>query len=264
MPTRRTSPRRLEPIALPAHEDLREPENGLVMVRGRIGGDGAPFNLGEATVSRAAVRLATGEVGFGYALGRDRRKAQADRAVRRHGAVGRTGAARSKPGRRAAARGDDRPSETARPRRRRRRGSISSRWCGVRADDDDALPNCPPDSRTRCLSAQSTFRAVMDAMARPGSVQRIAAAAGAPAAMMRGTAAIALTLFDHDTPIWLDAPLSATPDVAQMAPVSHRRAGHRGLVDRAALRWSRDAADAAGARPLRARHATNIRIVRRR
>jgi alpha-D-ribose 1-methylphosphonate 5-triphosphate synthase subunit PhnG len=46
------------------------------MVRGRIGGDGAPFNLGEATVSRAAVRLATGEVGFGYMLGRDREKAR--------------------------------------------------------------------------------------------------------------------------------------------------------------------------------------------
>jgi alpha-D-ribose 1-methylphosphonate 5-triphosphate synthase subunit PhnG len=67
---------RLDAIALPAHEILREPENGLVMVRGRIGGDGAAFNLGEATVSRAAVRLSTGEVGFGYALGRDRQKAQ--------------------------------------------------------------------------------------------------------------------------------------------------------------------------------------------
>jgi alpha-D-ribose 1-methylphosphonate 5-triphosphate synthase subunit PhnG len=67
---------RLAEIALPTHEDLREPENGLVMVRGRIGGDGAPFNLGEATVSRAAVRLSTGEVGFGYVLGRDRQKAQ--------------------------------------------------------------------------------------------------------------------------------------------------------------------------------------------
>jgi alpha-D-ribose 1-methylphosphonate 5-triphosphate synthase subunit PhnG len=63
-------------IAVPPCEELRQPENGLVMVRGRIGGDGAPFNLGEATVSRAAVRLATGEVGFGYALGRDRRKAR--------------------------------------------------------------------------------------------------------------------------------------------------------------------------------------------
>ena len=40
------------------------------MVRGRIGGDGAPFNLGEATVTRAAVRLATGHVGHAYLLGR--------------------------------------------------------------------------------------------------------------------------------------------------------------------------------------------------
>jgi alpha-D-ribose 1-methylphosphonate 5-triphosphate synthase subunit PhnG len=68
--------RRLEPLSVPAYENLREPENGLVMLRGRIGGDGAPFNLGEATVSRAAVRLATGEVGFGYTLGRNRTKAQ--------------------------------------------------------------------------------------------------------------------------------------------------------------------------------------------
>jgi len=68
--------RHLEALALPDCENLRQPENGLVMVRGRIGGDGAPFNLGEATVSRAAVRLASGEVGFGYTLGRDQDKAR--------------------------------------------------------------------------------------------------------------------------------------------------------------------------------------------
>jgi alpha-D-ribose 1-methylphosphonate 5-triphosphate synthase subunit PhnG len=68
--------RHLDAITQPAYENLREPENGLVMVRGRVGGDGAPFNLGEATVSRAAVRLASGEVGFGYTLGRDRAKAR--------------------------------------------------------------------------------------------------------------------------------------------------------------------------------------------
>jgi alpha-D-ribose 1-methylphosphonate 5-triphosphate synthase subunit PhnG len=67
---------RLDALTVPAHEDLREAENGLVMVRGRVGGDGTPFNLGEATVSRAAVRLSTGEVGFGYVLGRDRQKAR--------------------------------------------------------------------------------------------------------------------------------------------------------------------------------------------
>lgn len=67
---------RLRAIDLPDHQDLRAPENGLVMLRGRVGGDGAPFNLGEATVSRAAVRLGTGEVGFGYTLGRDGEKAR--------------------------------------------------------------------------------------------------------------------------------------------------------------------------------------------
>ena len=66
----------LAAVAVPAHENLREAENGLVMLRGRIGGDGAPFNLGEATVSRAAIRLASGEVGFGYTLGRNRQKAR--------------------------------------------------------------------------------------------------------------------------------------------------------------------------------------------
>jgi alpha-D-ribose 1-methylphosphonate 5-triphosphate synthase subunit PhnG len=61
---------------LPAHDTIRPPECGLVMVQGRIGGDGAPFNVGEATVSRAAVRLPSGETGIGYVLGRDREKAQ--------------------------------------------------------------------------------------------------------------------------------------------------------------------------------------------
>ena len=57
-------------------EDLRRPETGLVMVRGRMGGDGAPFNFGEATVTRAVVRLESGEVGFAYQLGRDAQKAR--------------------------------------------------------------------------------------------------------------------------------------------------------------------------------------------
>jgi alpha-D-ribose 1-methylphosphonate 5-triphosphate synthase subunit PhnH len=64
-------------------------------------------------------------------------------------------------------------------------------------------------------SAQNTFRSVMDAMARPGSVQRISAVSGAPSGMMRGTAAIALTLFDHDTPLWLDPSMSETSDVSK-------------------------------------------------
>ena len=54
---------------------LRGPETGLVTVRGRIGGVGAPFNFGEATVTRATVRVEGGAVGHAYALGRDKEKA---------------------------------------------------------------------------------------------------------------------------------------------------------------------------------------------
>jgi alpha-D-ribose 1-methylphosphonate 5-triphosphate synthase subunit PhnG len=56
--------------------ELRAPETGLVMLRGRVGGDGAAFNLGEATVTRAAVQIASGEVGIAYVLGRDQKKAR--------------------------------------------------------------------------------------------------------------------------------------------------------------------------------------------
>ena len=56
---------------LPPHEVLRAPEIGTVMVRGRTGGTGAPFNLGEVTVTRASVRVG-GAVGHGYVQGRSR------------------------------------------------------------------------------------------------------------------------------------------------------------------------------------------------
>jgi alpha-D-ribose 1-methylphosphonate 5-triphosphate synthase subunit PhnG len=55
---------------------VRGPETGLVMVRGKIGGGGDPFNLGEATVSRATVRLSTGEIGHGQLLGTDKARAR--------------------------------------------------------------------------------------------------------------------------------------------------------------------------------------------
>jgi alpha-D-ribose 1-methylphosphonate 5-triphosphate synthase subunit PhnG len=59
-----------------AADDIRPPQTGLVMLRGRIGGEGPPFNIGEATVTRAAVRLASGEMGFAYLLGRSHRRAR--------------------------------------------------------------------------------------------------------------------------------------------------------------------------------------------
>jgi alpha-D-ribose 1-methylphosphonate 5-triphosphate synthase subunit PhnH len=73
----------------------------------------------------------------------------------------------------------------------------------------------PAGFADKVLSAQTTFRSVMDAMARPGSVHCITSAAGTLPGMMRGTAAIALTLFDHDTPIWLDARMSEASEVTK-------------------------------------------------
>jgi alpha-D-ribose 1-methylphosphonate 5-triphosphate synthase subunit PhnG len=64
----------LEPSA-PAAKPVRGPEIGMVMLRGRAGGGGTVFNLGEATVSRATVKLTTGEVGHAIVLGRHLQKA---------------------------------------------------------------------------------------------------------------------------------------------------------------------------------------------
>lgn len=76
-------PARLEELSAgldwPEFTWLRVPETGGVMVRGRAGGTGAPFNLGEMTVTRCALRIAGGEVGHAYVQGRD--KAHAERAA---------------------------------------------------------------------------------------------------------------------------------------------------------------------------------------
>jgi alpha-D-ribose 1-methylphosphonate 5-triphosphate synthase subunit PhnG len=61
---------------LPASNELRPVETGLVTLRGRMGGSGPAFNIGEATVTRAAVRLDNGLVGFSYLLGRSQRRAR--------------------------------------------------------------------------------------------------------------------------------------------------------------------------------------------
>lgn len=64
--------------SLRAHDfrHVRQPETGMVMVRGRMGGDGAPFNLGEMTVTRCVVQLPDGTTGHSYVAGRSAGQAE--------------------------------------------------------------------------------------------------------------------------------------------------------------------------------------------
>jgi alpha-D-ribose 1-methylphosphonate 5-triphosphate synthase subunit PhnH len=64
------------------------------------------------------------------------------------------------------------------------------------------------------FGAQTTFRRIMDAMARPGTVQRLADLPVPPAPLSASAGAVALTLCDHDTPVWLDTALTVSEPVA--------------------------------------------------
>jgi len=66
-----------EAMTRPAFSWLRAPEVGSTMVRARAGATGSPFNLGEVTVTRCALTLATGEVGHAYIQGRNKVDAEA-------------------------------------------------------------------------------------------------------------------------------------------------------------------------------------------
>ncbi len=64
------------------------------------------------------------------------------------------------------------------------------------------------------FDAQGVFRAVMDAMARPGKVVELSGKTAPPAPLTPEAGAIALTLFDHETPVWLGQKLAVSPAVA--------------------------------------------------
>jgi alpha-D-ribose 1-methylphosphonate 5-triphosphate synthase subunit PhnH len=92
--------------------------------------------------------------------------------------------------------------------------------------------------------SQAVFRAVMDAMARPGTAQALLPVLQPPRPLSRGAGAVALTLLDYETPVWLDAPLAASADVTQWlrfhtgAPITPdpRRAVFAFIADTAAAR----------------------------
>ena len=137
--------------------------SGLVMLRGRAGGDGAAFNLGEATVARAVVQLETGERGFGYCLGRDveqaRRIAVVDALWQRAGDRPQVEAQVLRPTPRACPR-----ARAGRRRKRRRRGWTSSRSCAARRRRERF--------RGSRAGVAGDVRAVLKAMSRPGEILR--------------------------------------------------------------------------------------------
>ncbi|MGE0422041.1 MAG: phosphonate C-P lyase system protein PhnG [Reyranellaceae bacterium] len=60
----------------PTWRVIKPAESGLAMMRGRAGGTGQQFNIGEMSVARCVVQIEGGAVGVGYVAGRDRRKAE--------------------------------------------------------------------------------------------------------------------------------------------------------------------------------------------
>jgi alpha-D-ribose 1-methylphosphonate 5-triphosphate synthase subunit PhnH len=77
---------------------------------------------------------------------------------------------------------------------------------------NDVLAPAFPES---VLASQSVFRAVMDAFARPGEIKPLPPAPNPPAPLSATAAAVAATLLDYETPVWLDHHLSRAPDVAE-------------------------------------------------
>lgn len=58
------------------YQIIRAPETGMAMVRGRMGASGAPFNVGEMTVTRCVVKNAENCTGYSYVAGRDKKHAE--------------------------------------------------------------------------------------------------------------------------------------------------------------------------------------------
>ena len=193
-------------------EFLRKPEIGMVMARGRISGTGRPFNLGEVTVTRAAVRLPDGTTGFSYLMGRDTERARLAAVADAHW-------------QRAAMR-EAVEAHVLSPVRERLAAANARRRAEVAATQVDffTMVRAMTEMQTATLSAgfaepvtdaQSVFRTVMMALALPGQIKTVPLVPDAPAAMPPAMAAITLTLTDYETPVWLDDALAGDAAVRQ-------------------------------------------------
>jgi alpha-D-ribose 1-methylphosphonate 5-triphosphate synthase subunit PhnH len=95
------------------------------------------------------------------------------------------------------------------------------------------LAELAPGFRDPVHDAQTTFRAILDALAHPGRIVERPAALAALAPLGDAAAAIALTLCDMDTPIWLDSGLARCADYLRFhcgAPLSAPGDAHFAFV----------------------------------
>ena len=224
----------------PAFETVRAPEPGLVMARGRIGGGGAPFNLGEVTVTRAVVRIESGEVGFGHVLGRDTARAllvaklDALWQSRRYRAVVETRDRAGQPahrrrGCRDAPQDRRHPRQLLHPRPRRGRMIPAEALLGGFADP--------------VFESQSVFRGVLTALSRPGQHRRPCRLRRRPVAARRRRRRHRRRARRRHDSVWLDAALSGGRP--RLGRVPHRRADRFGS-GKSSLRADRRPARDAG------------------
>ena len=152
---------------------MRGPEIGLVMLRGRMGATGNAFNVGETTVTRCTVRLASGTEGHAYVQGRNgehaKRAALCDALFQEQPERLKTCAHwRSMP----------RSSQRAwpHPPRQQPRRLTSSPWCVAMIEAKDLQAPA---------QAAHDFRAILDAFAKPGQPVTCRSWPTSPPACMR-------------------------------------------------------------------------------
>ena len=215
----------------------------MAMVRARAGGTGRAFNLGEMTMTRCTLRTDDGPgrhvlcrrplAAPRGAGGSDRRAAAGSRAP----AAG-DGAGHRSPGA-GAGPAPQSPGRTLRPDARRFLHRRPRRGPHMNQQTKIALQNLAPGFHDPQLDAQRVFRQLLQAMARPGQIVPIDRLPEAPKPLSGGAAALALTLFDLDTPIWLDEALR--DGGGRLSRLPHRRAGDGGYRRRRLSCWWRTA-----------------------
>ena len=190
------------------------------MLRGRVGGDGAPFNVGEATVTRAVVELPSGERGYAHILGRD---AEPGAARRRSSTRSGRSRRRAPMSRRRFSRRSPRASRPRRPRRAPRPprpASTSSPWCAARTAHDRARFR-----RSRLRVAGGFPRGSCARWPRRGRLFACGEALAPPAPLAPAAAAALLTLADFETPLWIAPSFAAASGRGRrLSHVPHRRA----------------------------------------